>query len=441
MKKIIQILLCFFTIQTLSQSQFPAGVLDTTFGTNGVTIQTLEEYPDGSRAIDLVIDAQNRIVIGGYAQRFGCIYFMIARFLQSGQLDTTFGINGSVVSEVSPGADNYVTALTIDNQNRILAVGVGNSQCAIQRYLEDGTVDTSFNNGIIAGVPGVNTICNSIALDSQQRIIIAGAHFLDEETSFLVIRLLQDGTLDTESFGNPNGYINVISDANPVLNSVIIDASDSIYVAGQSDKNSDIGGMIVIKLTQTGDLDLSFGTDGILGDFYSDGRISGNIANQLAFDGQGNLFLSGTSQGQFLLFKFTVNGQFTTGFGDNDSGYYADYTFTNLTFDNGVCSAIEIDPLKRMILLGTQTHDENTVFVVARVLLNSLLDQSFGAAGFTYTLIDSANSNVFTGALNQQGKILLGGSSNQIVLARYTTDYTFAYYQAQFADQPLGFLG
>lgn len=69
----------------------------------------------------------------------------IARFKPNGQLDDAFGVGG-VVDLAIPAALEHADlgVLRLDDANRILIVGVVDSQPAAVRYLADGTPDTGF---------------------------------------------------------------------------------------------------------------------------------------------------------------------------------------------------------------------------------------------------------------------------------------------------------
>ncbi|BDC34797.1 hypothetical protein Noda2021_07550 [Candidatus Dependentiae bacterium Noda2021] len=67
------------------------GTLDTTFGSSGIVVATIGENA-GTRAIVQQVD--NKIVVAGYSQFNGIIYFTLARYLLDGTLDQTFGSGG-----------------------------------------------------------------------------------------------------------------------------------------------------------------------------------------------------------------------------------------------------------------------------------------------------------------------------------------------------------
>ena len=69
------------------------GVLDTTFGTNGVVKSSISAAsPYGGILNALVIDSSGRIIVGGFTT--GPYKFLLARYTSAGVLDNTFGSSG-----------------------------------------------------------------------------------------------------------------------------------------------------------------------------------------------------------------------------------------------------------------------------------------------------------------------------------------------------------
>lgn len=134
------------------------GSVDNTFnpdtGTNGSV-----------RAIAVQVDG--KIVIGGvFTNVNGMPFNRIARLDADGAIDPTFN--------VGVGANDTVLALSVDSQGRIYAGGEftsasGVTRNRLTRLASDGTVDPSINFGA-----GVDNFIQTIALQSDDQIIIGG---------------------------------------------------------------------------------------------------------------------------------------------------------------------------------------------------------------------------------------------------------------------------
>ena len=145
---------------------------NTQFGNRGVA---LAQFGRNSVAKSVIIDARGRILaVGGNINSF-----VLARFLRMGRLDNTFGQGGKVTTQFIVGKSE-INIIKIDSpvQERIVAAGVDGQHFALARYLENGTLDHSFGDrGRIRTVIGNEKLFSrvlDIAFDSQNRIVAAG---------------------------------------------------------------------------------------------------------------------------------------------------------------------------------------------------------------------------------------------------------------------------
>ena len=128
-----------------------SGVLDTSFGTDGVTISNFDNF---SQAYDLVIQTDGRILLGGQIalptkfKTLGStipatqLDFALARYNSNGTLDTTFGNKGLVTTGINTNSSGpYVTdwgrALALQADGKILFAGNTSivNGFALARYL------------------------------------------------------------------------------------------------------------------------------------------------------------------------------------------------------------------------------------------------------------------------------------------------------------------
>jgi uncharacterized delta-60 repeat protein len=102
-----------------------AGVTDASFGTNGGTFTAIPLYPSIATS-GLAIDPSSNIVTLGTATHYPQTAFALARYTPAGQLDTTFGSNGTVVTVFGNGTQAPSVSgngLTIQSDSKIVAVG------------------------------------------------------------------------------------------------------------------------------------------------------------------------------------------------------------------------------------------------------------------------------------------------------------------------------
>jgi len=102
-----------------------AGVTDASFGTNGGTVTSVPNFPIVATS-GLAVEPNGDIVTLGTATQTSEPVFALARYTATGQLDTTFGTDGTVVTSFG-GSKNppFVSAngLTIQSDGKIVAVG------------------------------------------------------------------------------------------------------------------------------------------------------------------------------------------------------------------------------------------------------------------------------------------------------------------------------
>ena len=123
-----------------------AGDLDSTFGDAGKVVTT---YPNGAAANEVAIQPDGKIEIAGWVGG----RFAVARYLPGGTLDHEFGTDGLVKTPIGARGDEANAVALLPN-GRIVAAGTSNQERAIVvRYVEDGTVDTTFSGDGIGGTP------------------------------------------------------------------------------------------------------------------------------------------------------------------------------------------------------------------------------------------------------------------------------------------------
>lgn len=187
------------------------GSRDASFGDNGVVIASL----DGLIGYDLLIQPDGKIVAGGQASvpdgASKVDAFVVARFLENGQSDANFGVNGTAVSKFSniAGAASegvYLRSLALQTDGKIVAGGKfvlnGSANAALVRYNTDGSHDNSFGLGGYAAAKTPQDYSYSsieeIVIQPDGRILAAGEAV---PGWFMAARYNADGSPDI-SFGN-----------------------------------------------------------------------------------------------------------------------------------------------------------------------------------------------------------------------------------------------
>ncbi len=105
----------------IAQSQIPvkvsnpnAGTADTRFGTAGIVQSPITNRDDVAYA--MAIQSDGKIVVGGYSDQGIATDFALQRYNADGTLDTSFGTNGLVITSIQAG-DDEIRDLAIDSQD------------------------------------------------------------------------------------------------------------------------------------------------------------------------------------------------------------------------------------------------------------------------------------------------------------------------------------
>ena len=283
------------------------GSLDSSFGDNGRVVTQLTNDYDGASAV--AIQADGKIVVAG--SRFNCFCidssFAVVRYNTDGSLDTSFNGTGIVVTQVA-GSRDYAESVAIQSDGKIVVGGRSGNFPAIVRYNSNGSLDSTFNGTgkLIAPVGGG---VNSIAIQSDGKIIAAGF-------GFTLARYNTDGSLDTSFNGmgvvTPVGNFSGASD-------LAIQADGKIVVVGFSGVPDAFttADFAVVRYNPNGSLDSSFGGTGKITIPVGN---SWDFASSVAIQVNGKIVVAGYSRNNnfvgsdFAVVRLTPNGSLDTTF-------------------------------------------------------------------------------------------------------------------------------
>jgi uncharacterized delta-60 repeat protein len=151
------------------------GSLDTTFNGTGKVISTIT--PD-STAYEALLDSSNKILVGGYAKVGGIYSFMVARYHSNGSLDTTF--NGTGYSTTIAGSRSQGIAMSLQADSKIVVGGWADSgadhRFAVARFYSNGSLDTTFGTAgnVTTDFTASNDDIADLKIQSDGRIIAGG---------------------------------------------------------------------------------------------------------------------------------------------------------------------------------------------------------------------------------------------------------------------------
>jgi uncharacterized delta-60 repeat protein len=147
-------------------------------GGDGQVTTDFDGNNDEAQAVALQGDG--KIVAVGLASdsTTGHFAFALARYRPNGKLDTTFGGDGRITTDFGGPSEAHAVALQADS--KIVAVGGALfGRFALARYQPDGTLDTTFgDNGLVTtDVGGANTsFADALVIQPRDgRLVVAGS--------------------------------------------------------------------------------------------------------------------------------------------------------------------------------------------------------------------------------------------------------------------------
>jgi len=229
------------------------GTLDTSFAGGGIA--TTEQANANNHFAAVALQSDGKIVAGGWSGDGSDDDFAVARYNTDGTLDTAFGTGGRITHPVSWDID-HGQGVAIQSDGKIVVAGysydAGKSRFALARYTPCGMVDAPF------GMMGCTTTQlgasgdygYSVAVQSDGKIIVAGASGTPTGSDFALARYNSDGSLDT-SFGG--GTVTTSVGPYGQASSVAIQSDGKIVVVGDVDPYDPDGGGFTVARYNGGD--------------------------------------------------------------------------------------------------------------------------------------------------------------------------------------------
>ena len=186
------------------------GSFDSTFDADGIAVTAVGDPAQGDKAEEVEILGNGRLLVGGVADESYPTMrdFTIARYMPDGSLDSTFGNDGVVVT--LGGRSDQVTDLEVLPDGRLILAGDArgydpyDAEFRIARYLASGQIDSSFGTGgiVLLRFPGTwFSNLESVAVQADGKLVAGGRAEYNTHAQFALARFLENGSLDP-SFGN-----------------------------------------------------------------------------------------------------------------------------------------------------------------------------------------------------------------------------------------------
>ncbi|WP_276483664.1 T9SS type A sorting domain-containing protein [Paraflavitalea pollutisoli] len=439
------------------------GVLDSTFGKDGYLAN---EGFSVHHNVLFSVDQQERL--------YECIWYSpsnrdtfqvrISRLLPSGQLDLSFGNNGTVKLEV-PDIRFFTEDLVsfqLQPDGKIIFGGTlintqGVRQLGVLRLLPNGDFDPGFGQSGQAFIEtGTHAFEGLVASQGQDgSVVVAGYDFANGRYGVAAGRLLPDGSAD-RSFGTGGVTSRYVGIEQPVDDVAldILSQEDGKFITAGSISNGPYSSVAVVRYEPGGNIDSSFGEQGVVY-LTTRGRYphnpdllqqrDGQYALNIKQDKAGNLVILSWEKDlvslgrQCVLYKLKKNGQLDPAFGAGGRQVIRR------------ADSLQISPYglglqsDGKIIVAASAYNRLTYIkdgpLVGRILPDGRIDSSFGKGGWIEERrfqINPTEEEITTNriCLQADDKILFTGDNTPYYLpffgvARYTRnglpDSTFGY--------------
>lgn len=413
------------------------GSLDTSFGVDGLARAGINDgdlQPSGCRPI---VQPDNKIIICGTRLSNGSSGsdFLVARFNADGSLDTAFGTAGLVTIDFDHGTgSDQADGVALQSDGSIVVAGTtrntesSSEAFAVARLTAGGTLDASFAAGTgqatieFTGSAGDDQ-AYAVAVQPDDKIIIAGSTQTTNGSDVAIVRLMQNGAADT-AFGDAGrimfgfGLPGATAEADNA-NGVAIDAMGRIVIAGTANESAPSAEVRfgVARLLPDGTLDAAFNGNGYTTIAFDPGTgVSNAYAFGIVVESDGKLLIPGYANTSPLSMlnmdvaaaRLNDDGSPDATFGDNGR--------VTVGFDleaNGIDAAVAAaeQPDGRVLLVGTALNGYMQYAISLRLDDDGALDATYGTGGKeTYDFgLTTPGTQAFTGITFQGTQIIAGG--------------------------------
>jgi uncharacterized delta-60 repeat protein len=382
-----------------------AGTLDPKFGNGGIVFTANTVANAGALQGDGKILVAGSISTVQNSEQPGLL-----RYNTNGTLDSAFGASGKVVIGGSNAGPAFAVAVQTDG--KILVAAPANLALTVFRFNNNGTVDSTFgSNGATAIEPAelfLGPASGGIALEPDGRILVATGHN-EGGGQRIVARLLANGQLDS-TFGS-NGVAPTFGG-----DSVAVVPNGNILVGTGSVTSMYAPNGVVVK---------GFGIHGQTPGFANDAGgfvVTNHSATVTRIITAGSIFtdvnlMSLNSVSGFLLVSYKIDGTL-----DNAFGIHGGVTTPVPRNILARAFAVALQTNGDIVAVGQTAHTDTgpSDFALVRYNPDGSVDTSFGNSGFVSTPFGTSVAFANTVFIQIDGKIIaLGNSNNGATLARY----------------------
>ncbi len=362
-------------VATASPASAVPGDLDLSWSGDGRLVAN--PSPTYDPAFGVAVQDDGKIVVVGVAG--GRIH--VARYLTGGTLDPTFSTDGRVFTDLGPGTDVAVD-VAVQDDGKIVVAGdrkrfSGAARFALVRYNPDGTLDPTFSGDgrVTADFPGAEEEVREMAIQDDGKIVIAGESRPGQgHVLTAVARYTAGGAPDPTFSGDGYRAVDV---------GVGYEGGQGLAVQpdGRILTTSGLRGpgttpewrTVILRFTVSGQLDPSWS---------GDGRVVRSVVagyedlHAMGLAADGTVVVAGEGEGRLLLERYLADGT-------PDNSFAGDgVQVTNLPGAVEWISSLVRQADGKVVVAGGMAGAGGRSFV-ARYLTDGTLDTGYSGDGFT----------------------------------------------------------
>lgn len=418
MKNLYLLLVLAISFASYSQS----GTLDPTFGNDGIVETAISSTANSATGV--IVQPDGKIISTFYAEEPILDMAAVARYNTDGSLDDNFGTNGIVALQIGTNSA-YAMDAALQPDGKIV-IGAyswdfneSTGDFILIRLLDDGTLDNSFGtDGKVVVDSGGSDVAAKIKVLANGKLLLVGK----SQDKFSAARFNIDGTLDTTFGVNGWSLIGFPVGSVSAANAVAIQDDNKILLGGYIFDNTTYSNQVAaVRLNADGSPDESFGTEGKVNFMFGE---YDDASDGIAVQSDGKIILGGSTMTDisfdFAAVRLNNDGSIDNRFGNNG--------LATAGIDGGIFNfarSMQLQSDDKIIISGLVNYGDTSDFAMIRFDKNGTIDNTFGNNGKVSTDIDGREDEVQAITLQQDNKIIVVGSSDlqsdvkKMIVARY----------------------
>lgn len=402
----------------------PHGEIDTSFNSTGRAESPLANssaeaivFQQGGVAI---FDSPSRILVTGSARTGNQTSLLLSRLTLDGKWDTTFGSAGTVLTSIESytvGRDLLVESARLLRPTHIIVAADTRRDAnnryglAIFKFTMDGTLESSFGqNGITLTYPGASSSYVNAMVLSNGRLTLAGYAANDARGSDIaLVRFLSDtGKLDLE-YGE-RGYLLIdLPNEGGYASDLVSLPSGRLLISGGTRLSRTYSGAYVTGMQEDGTLDFNFGVLGRTSSPVGYNTPQGAVALAARPDGRfyavGTYDPSGPSgKSAILVMRFLPDGR-----PDSEFRTTGDVIIRPGT-NHATVNDVSVTPDGGAIVVGTHYEPDGSQLALMRFQPDGFLQSSFANQGTLIISISETFHSFSRVCVQKDGKILVSAT-------------------------------